>query len=131
MDDKGVSMNPPVDDEFLKAMGLEGLDEDQKQKALQDILYTLNINVGKRVSEELNETQLEEFDKLTDEPVDEDKLSIWIENNVPNYQELIEEEAKEMKEHALAVADEAMASKNNPEWCYNKKSLCFNWMTIY
>lgn len=99
-----------VDDQFLSAMGLDGLNEEQKQKALDDILYTLNANVGQRVAEILNEGQLDEFDKLTSDEaaVNEDELSKWLEQNVPNYKQIVEEEAQKMKDDALQMVQRVM-----------------------
>lgn len=90
-------MQPQVDDQFLSAMGLDGLEGEAKQKALDDILYTLNMRVGERVSEILNEDQLDEFEKLSDD-ADEAQLAQWLEQNVPTYKQIIEEEAQKMKD---------------------------------
>lgn len=89
------------DDDFLRAMGLnpDKLSDEQKQKSLEDILYTLNVNVGNRVIENFNEEQLKEFDELMSEDKDanDQEISDWLANNVPNYAQLIEEEAQKMK----------------------------------
>lgn len=106
MDDNNT---PQVDDQFLAAMGLTGLEGEEKQKALEDILYTLNINVGKRVAEDLSEEQTDEFDHLTDgEDVDEQALADWLKTNVPNYEQLINEEAEKMRQQATDIAQRVM-----------------------
>ncbi|HEU5004937.1 MAG TPA: DUF5663 domain-containing protein [Candidatus Saccharimonadales bacterium] len=88
-------------DELLKAMGLNpaNMSDEQKQTSLADILYTLNIRVGERVIDSLSEDQLKEFDELTkDENADnEQALAEWMKNNVPSYNQLIEDEIQKMK----------------------------------
>jgi hypothetical protein len=104
-----------VDDEFLKEMGLDGLDEEDKQTALANILFTLNLNVGMRVADQLTEEQLEEFDRLSRPGADEEKLAYWIALNVPNHADLIEEEALKMRDEALNFADDALAAADAAE----------------
>jgi len=88
------------DDDLLKAMGLNPttMDGQDKAKALRNILFTLNQRVGERVIGGLNEQQMQEFDKLmSDDNGDEQALSKWLQSNVPNYAQMIEEEAQAMK----------------------------------
>lgn len=108
----GNSMMQQVDDQFLSAMGLDGLKGDRKQKALDNILFTLNANVGQRVAEVLNEEQLDEFDRLTvdEEAVNQDTLTSWLDQNVPNYKQIIEEEAQKMKDNAAEMQQRVMGT---------------------
>lgn len=89
--------NTPVDDQFLAAMGLTKLGEEEKKEALETILYTLNMRVGMRVSEQLSEEQLDQFEQLTSREPDQEALSAWLGQNVPNYSQIIEEEAQTMR----------------------------------
>jgi hypothetical protein len=98
-----------VDDQFLSAMGLNGLNEEQKQQALDSILYTLNMNVAKRAAELLNEEQLKEFDGLTDGDGNEQELAQWLEKNIPNYQQIVGEEAQKIKDQNDAIVNKVMA----------------------
>lgn len=94
-------MQPQVDDQFLTAMGLDGLPEDQKEEMLATILKTLDMSVAQRVSDQLTEEQLGQFDQLLDSATEE-QISQWLAQNVHNYQQIIEEEAQKMKEEAQA-----------------------------
>jgi len=94
-------MQPQVDDQFLAAMGLDGLPEDQKEETLAAILRTLDMNVAQRVSDQLTEDQLGQFDQLLDSGTEE-QISQWLVRNVHNYQQIIEEEAQKMKDEAQA-----------------------------
>lgn len=96
-----------VDDQFLQAMGLDGLEGEEKAKALDDVLYTLNMRVGKRVAEILNEEQAAQFEKLSDS-VSNEEISKWLEDNVPNHAQIVEEEAQKMKNEVQATVNQVM-----------------------
>lgn len=98
----------PVDEQFLSEMGLAGLPDDAKQAALGNILQTLNLRVAQRIADNLSEDQMDEFDRLTEGEPDEEALSNWLKKQVPNYNELINEEAGKMREEAMAVKNAVM-----------------------
>jgi len=105
-------MQPQVDDEFLKAIGLTGLSEEEKEKALDDILFTLNMNVANRVADSLSDEQMDELEKLTEnDKMTDDELAAWLSKNVPNYSQLIEEEAQKMKDFSNGLVDQVMGEK--------------------
>ncbi len=106
-------MQPQVDDQFLNDMGLAGLEGEQRQKALEDILYTLDMKVAERVSESLSEEQVIKFEELTEGEPNEEALSQWLAQNVPNYQQLIGEEAEKMRSDASSAVDRIMGSAQN------------------
>ena len=59
-------------EQFLQEMGLSAMPEDQKQKFLDYVQEELEIRIGERISKGLTETQLNEFDMITD-PVESTK----------------------------------------------------------
>lgn len=97
-----------VDNQLLKAMGLIGLPDDQKQKALENILYVINMRVAQRVADTLSEQQLDEFEKLN-ENSSEEEISKWLVDNVPNYSQIIEEETQSLRDRAHETVDRVMA----------------------
>ncbi len=105
MDDNHKTM--PVDDQFLAAMGLDGLEGQEKQKALRDILYTLNIRVGQRVAESLSEEQAAEFENLSND-VSAEEIGAWLQKNVPNYAQIVEEEAEAMRTEVQGAVKRVM-----------------------
>lgn len=74
-----------LDDKFLTDIGLNELPEDQKKPFLEHIYNELELRVGTKLSEGLNDTQLEEFEKIIDR--DQTKISEWLAQNVPGYQQ--------------------------------------------
>jgi hypothetical protein len=96
-------------------MGLGGLEGVAKREALDDILYTLNLNVGRRMIDQMTDEQQDEFERLSRPGADVEKLMYWIALNVPNHADLIEEEATKMRDEADSFADAGMAAlKSEP-----------------
>jgi len=72
-----------LDDNFLNDLGLGDLPEEQKKAFLQHVYDQLELNVGTKLSEGLNEMQLQEFEAFVDR--DEAKVRSWFEKNLPDY----------------------------------------------
>lgn len=81
------------DERFLQEMGLSAMPEDQKQKFLAYIQEELEIRIGERISKGLTETQLNEFDMITDPR----EAAKWLEKNRPDYREIVNRTIEEMK----------------------------------
>ena len=86
------------DEKFLQEMGLSAMPEDQKQQFLDYVQEELEIRIGERISRGLTETQLNEFDMITD-PAEAAK---WLEKNRPDYREIVNRTINEMKEEIRA-----------------------------
>ena len=86
------------DDKFLQEMGLSAMPEDQKQKFLDYIQEELEVRIGERISKGLTETQLNEFDAITD-PLE---AARWLEKNRPDYREIVNRTIEEMKQEIRA-----------------------------
>ena len=74
-----------LDDKFLEDVGLGGLPDEQKQAFLDHFREQLELRVGTRLSEGLNDAQLAEFEAFIDRK--DEVVNSWLANNVPNYQE--------------------------------------------
>lgn len=72
-----------LDDNFLNDLGLGALPDDQKKAFLQHIYDELELRVGTKLSEGLNEMQLQEFESFIDR--DEEKVRGWFEKSLPDY----------------------------------------------
>ena len=87
-----------IDEKFLADMGLSAMPEEQKQDFLAYVQEELEIRIGERISRGLTETQLNEFDMITD-PVEAAK---WLEANRPDYREIVARTIAEMKDEIRA-----------------------------
>ena len=72
-----------LDDKFLQELGLDQLPEEQKKPFLEHIYSELELKVGTRLSDGLNDTQLEEFEKIIDR--NEDAIDTWLSQHAPNF----------------------------------------------
>lgn len=81
------------DDKFLQEMGLSAMPEDQKKSFLEYIQSELEVRIGIRISKGLTETQLSEFDSLTDQAA----VTKWLEENRPDYRTIVTRTIEEMK----------------------------------
>lgn len=86
------------DEKFLQEMGLSAMPEDQKQKFLDYIQEELEVRIGERISKGLTETQLNEFDAITEQS----EATRWLEKNRPDYREIVTRTINEMKSEIRA-----------------------------
>lgn len=86
------------DDNFLQEMGLSAMPEDQKQKFLDYVQEELEVRIGERISRGLTKEQLDEFDGITNQA----EAARWLEQNRPDYREIVNRTIAEMKEEIRA-----------------------------
>lgn len=91
-----------LDDNFLNDLGLGALPDEQKKAFLQHVYDELELNVGTKLSEGLNEMQLQEFEAFVDR--DEDKVRNWFEKNLADY--ATKPDFQQLKTSAPANVDE-------------------------
>lgn len=102
-------MTKQIDDQFLNAMGLDGIKGEAKDRALANILFTLNINIGKRVADMMTKEQYDDFERLSRPGADPEKLSLWLGQAIPNYGEMAEEETQKLRDETLSQVDRLIA----------------------
>ena len=103
----------PVDEQFLAAFGLSNLPDESKDKALDDVLYNLNTAVARRISNQLSEAQLDDFDKIMSGEFSKEQVDSWLKQNVPNYTQIVEEEANKLREKGMSTVERVMAKKRS------------------
>ena len=74
-----------LDDKFLEEVGLADLPEEQKKPFLQHTYKEIEERVGMRLSEGMNEAQLDEFAAIIDRKMD--IVEQWLSQHSPNYRE--------------------------------------------
>ena len=82
------------DEDFLKEMGLSAMPENKKRDFLNYIQDELEIRIGQRIAVGLTEDQLREFDSLSDVR----EISDWLEENRPDYRDIVNTCIAEMKQ---------------------------------
>lgn len=74
-----------IDHDFLAAVGITGLTRKEEDELLEHIYTELQQRIGTKVSEGLTDTQLTEFEMITD--MGAAYIDTWIAANAPDYQE--------------------------------------------
>lgn len=81
------------DDNFLQEMGLSAMPEEEKQEFLKYTQTKLETCIGERVSEGLSDAQLFELDSINDV----NEVANWLEQNRPDYREIVHQAIEEIK----------------------------------
>jgi hypothetical protein len=74
-----------LNEKFLEEIGLKDLPDAQKKPFLQHVYDELELRVGTKLSDNLSEDQLHEFESIIDRK--DDTIAIWLSKNIPNYQD--------------------------------------------
>lgn len=86
------------DEKFLQEMGLSAMPEETKVRFLKYIEEEVEVRIGERISKGLTEVQLNEFDKITDPR----EAAKWLEENRPDYRQIVERTIEEMRQEIRA-----------------------------
>ena len=87
---------------LIKELGIEDLPLEQKEKILLDVTTIINQNISLRLLEELPEERAKELETLmTDFADDPEKLEIFFRQEVPNFDELVQEEIAKYKQQLM------------------------------
>ena len=64
------------DESFLEQVGLSNMPQEQKDNFLQYAQDQLEVRIGEKMSEDLSEAQLDEFEKIIDN--DQETVQKWL-----------------------------------------------------
>jgi hypothetical protein len=95
-----------IDDSLLEEIGLIGLPEHERREMLKHIYSTLEMRVGMRLAERMNDQQLDEFEKFIDGDL------VYIENYLNQLKPGWQQAPAYIKE--LQMAHEASQRNNTP-----------------
>lgn len=92
-----------LDDNFLNDLGLGAASDDKKQMFLGQVLETLELRVGNRLSENLTDEQLDDFERVVGQAEDSGEAAEqWLKMNNPNYEAIVQEELLKLKDELRA-----------------------------
>jgi hypothetical protein len=91
-----------LDNQFLLDLGLGDLPEAQKKAFLQHIYSELEIRVGEKLTQGMNDAMLDEFGYFVDKNID--RMKEWFAAHVPDY--TAQPDYQKLQQNA-ASADEA------------------------
>ncbi len=97
-----------LDNAFLEELGLGSLPPVEKNKMLAHIYETLEMRVGMKLAEQMSNEQLDEFEAYINKK-DESGALKWLENNFPNYKQVVADELEKLKEEIKQAAPQIVA----------------------
>jgi len=103
-----------LDDDLLKELGLDALPKEEKAAFLRHMYETLEMRVGTRLAERMNDQQMAEFEQFINTG-DEQGAFKWLEANFPNYKEVVAEEFDKLKGEVLPVAAQIVAASQQSQ----------------
>jgi hypothetical protein len=92
-------------DTFLKALNLESMSADQQARLLETIGQSIIMAVVARAVETMSEADGDEMDTLLDTDPSPDALFEFLASKVPNIEEMIAEEGKEIVDISMAALE--------------------------
>jgi hypothetical protein len=115
-----------LDDSFLQAVGLGDLPDTARTELKNMLLERLEIQVGKRLTDQMSEQQLDEFETMMPSPQDSESEALrkeqaafsWLEKNFPNYKQVVAEEIEkiraEVSKDAVHIRQSIQSSPSSP-----------------
>ena len=96
-------------DELLIELGLGDLPHEEKTKMKAHIYETLETRVGFRLAGNMTDQQLNEFESFINQK-DESGAFKWLEDNFPNYKDVVAEEFEKLKQEIRQIAPQIIES---------------------
>lgn len=87
-----------IDENFLAEVGLAEMPAAEKSAFIEHATEELEVRVGQRIGAELSAEQLAEFEQVDGT----DAVTPWLEQNVPNFCEIVLQVFQEFKQELLA-----------------------------
>ena len=91
--------------EFVEGLGVQEMPEAEMKAFLAHLQEEMEVRVGERISAEMSEAQVDEFEKLIDENADDQTTMAWLDQNCPQYKEIVQNVIAELKEEIKAGKD--------------------------
>lgn len=99
-----------IDAAFLAELQLEDLPPEEANLLLRHVYETLELRVGVRLAGRMSATQLDEFEACYEAGDDQRALS-WLEENFPNYRDVVYEEFHLLQEELRETAPTIQAMR--------------------
>lgn len=103
-----------LDNNLLVELGLGTLPVEEKRKMLAHIYETLEMRVGMELARQMTDEQLIEFEDFINEN-DESAALDWLEDNFPDYRDVVAAEFEKLKVEIKEVSPQIVASSEQGE----------------
>lgn len=107
-----------IDDNLLTELGLGSLPAEERKALLAHLLETLELRVGMKLAQGLDDEQLDEFEALLPIAADNEEVRLkkeqaalkWLETHFPNYREVVAQELETLKSEVRRDAPQILAA---------------------
>ena len=82
------------DNHIIELLGIESLDEESKSQIVESVQSTMNMRLALRVTSELNDEQLEQFNSISES--NPEGVQEWLTQNIQGFDSVIDEVAQEV-----------------------------------
>ncbi|HSW92217.1 MAG TPA: DUF5663 domain-containing protein [Candidatus Saccharimonadales bacterium] len=107
-------MTAQIDDAFLNDLGLGNIATEQKEALVGQLIETLQLRVGERLSQDLTDEQIADFERVTaNEETAADAGLEWLQKNNPNYPAIVNEETEKLKQDLRTNLDVVAGKKDS------------------
>lgn len=89
-------MSDWIDESFLEEVGIKLSSKSEVSTRLEELMVEFESRVGNELIKKLSEEQVDEFEELMKNG-DELKNLEWLENNYPDYQDVVKREFERFK----------------------------------
>lgn len=94
-----------IDDSLLQELGLDELPLEEKDLLIAQIYEQLELRVGTRLADAMDDQQLDEFEKFIDGEDEQGALE-WLSQNFPDYPKVVQEELENLKQELKQQSDQ-------------------------
>lgn len=91
-------------DDFLKEVGLSVMPDDEKQAFLEYVQEELEVRVGEEIADGLSVEKMKEFEAAKTS----DETEKWLQENKPNYADIVKREIAELKDEIARNRDKIL-----------------------
>jgi len=107
-----------LDNALLEELGLGGLPAQEKNMMLRHIYETLELRVGMKLAEQMDNDQLDEFEQHMPKQGDNDETKkekeksalTWLESNFPDYKQVVSQQLDKLKSEIKQSAPQIIAA---------------------
>lgn len=96
-----------IDEVFISEIGLSEMPEAEKRAFMEHAQEELEVRVGERISRDLTQAQLDEFEGIQD-----DAMAVaWLEQNAPGFRKAVKEVFATFKAELLAERERILGTR--------------------
>lgn len=99
-------------EQLIEKLGIQALSQEAQDRMLQDVANTVSTRIMAKLSEQLNDTDLEELSKLIDAGKD-DQVEAYIYKKMPDYDSFKNDIERETIDQLAANMDSLKAKSEN------------------